>query len=521
MQSMQIPTAFEEKVDSEPSNAIAEVMAEVVAGMKPVSATVLRATRACDALEGFGSALRGSKALHHRSYETHTISMFWSHSWHGKAWRKWITLLLFYNGWAATAIACIGSTVASVLFALEVLPVLGPDNFTEYVSQDMWQSFWAALVGMILYLSVLVFWRPSGSIFLDMICIDQVNKRNKGQALLSMGAFLKSSESMLVLWDATYSDRLWTMFEIAGFLKSRKEGETPRIVLRPTMLGPCYLVQTLTLFLLLTLLGNISMHISGDGQQAVWTLYLLVVFGVLYINAAGFRIYFRSVNDSMDRLACWRLADVSCFCCSDGHNQSRGLCDREIVLKCIRTWFGSVEEFEHRVRTELLDTFSYEQSRQPFTYGQVAIALVPFFWSSLDRASVWARFAHDLDTWSAASGEVVAAREVIRGLGLWLGVCPVAFLIQCRLACCLQRKCRWSICEHLLNSLPVFATGLFFSVHLLLEQLLFYHPFIEYDGHGHLPSTILLTVTVLPLAWLLYRYVGAGPVVRARRTIET
>ena len=428
MQTLATLEEEEERVASKPSDAIAGV----VTCMKPVSESVLRATRACDALAGFGSALRGSKTLHHRSYQTQAISMFWSHSWHGSAWRKWITLLLFYNGQAATAIACIGSAVASVLFAFGFLPVLsGPDNFTEHVSQDMWQSFWAASVGMILYLSVLVFWRPSGSIFLDMICINQMNTCSKGQGLLSIGAFLKSSQSMLVLWDATYSDRLWTMFEIAGFLKSRREGERPRIVLRPTMLGPCYLVQTLTLFLLLTVIGNISIHVSGDGQRAVWTLYLVVCFGVLYINAASFRIYFRSVSDSLDRLACWSLADVHCFCCSDGHRQNPGLCDREIVLKCICTWFGSVEEFEKRVRTELFDTFTYEQSRQPFTYGQVAIALVPFFWSALDRASVWARFAADLDPWSVASPEVVASREVLRGVGLWLGACPVGFLGCC------------------------------------------------------------------------------------------
>ena len=147
MLSMQIPATTEERVVCEPSDAIAGV----VTCMQPVSATVLRATRACDALAGFGSALRGSKRLHHKSYQAQKISMFWSHSWHGSAWRKWITLLLFYNGQTATAIACIGSAVASLLFAFEVLPVLsGADNFTEHVSQDKWQSFWAALVGMIL-----------------------------------------------------------------------------------------------------------------------------------------------------------------------------------------------------------------------------------------------------------------------------------------------------------------------------------------------------------------------------------
>ncbi|CAE7246770.1 unnamed protein product [Symbiodinium sp. CCMP2456] len=501
MQATQIPATGDARLAAHPSDNIAEV----VIRMKPVSATVLRATRACDALDNFGSALRGCTTMHHLSYQAETISMFWSHSWHGEAWRKWITLLLFYNGQTAATIACFGSAVASVLFAFEVLPVLiGPDNYSENVPASMWQSFWAALVGMILYLSVLVFWRPSGSIFLDVICIDQTNKSGKGQGLLSMGAFLKSSQSMLVLWDATYSDRLWTMFEIAGFLKSRREGERPRIVLRPTMLGPCYLLQTLTVFLVFTVLDNISVHLSADKQWVLWVLYVPVCFCGLYINTATFRIYFRSVNDSMDRLARWSLADVNCFCCSDGHNQSRGLCDREIVLKCIRTWFGSVEEFEKRVRTELLNIFVYEQSRQSFTYRQVATALVPVIWSYLDRASAWARFTTGSDP------RIQASREIIRGLSWWLGVAPVAFLIQCRLACLLQRK---SNCEPLLNLLPLLASVLVILTALLLEQLLFQQQFIQ--GDGHVVNMVLLAAAGLPLAWLLYRYVGAGPTVRA------
>ena len=119
-----------------------------------------------------------------------------------------MTLLLFYNGAAAAVIASLGSAVACVLFASELLPVLrGPNNFTEDLPYAHWQSFWAALVGMILYILMLLFWRPVDSIFFDMICIDQVSPERKGKGLVSMGAFLKASRSMLILWDACHVQR--------------------------------------------------------------------------------------------------------------------------------------------------------------------------------------------------------------------------------------------------------------------------------------------------------------------------
>ena len=220
-----------------------------------------------------------------------------------------MTLLLFYNGAAAAVIASLGSAVACVLFASELLPVLrGPNNFTEDLPYAHWQSFWAALVGMILYILMLLFWRPVDSIFFDMICIDQVSPERKGKGLVSMGAFLKASRSMLILWDATYSDRLWTMFEVAAFLRSREEGETPRVVLRPTMLGPCYLLLMLTVILVLTVADNVSVHLAASSHYVLWALQFLICFCGLSVNTATFREYFRSVSASQEQLVGWRLA---------------------------------------------------------------------------------------------------------------------------------------------------------------------------------------------------------------------
>ena len=45
--------------------------------------------------------------------------------------------------------------------------------------------------------------------FVDRLCIDQGNARQKVLGLFSMGAILSCSDSILVLWDETYMQRLF------------------------------------------------------------------------------------------------------------------------------------------------------------------------------------------------------------------------------------------------------------------------------------------------------------------------
>ena len=76
--------------------------------------------------------------------------------------------------------------------------------------------------------------------FLDQICINQTDLESKANGVLHMGAFLKKSKSMLVLWDPTFVQRLWCMFELAAFLKSHEdEKHKHRLSVRPIFLGPC------------------------------------------------------------------------------------------------------------------------------------------------------------------------------------------------------------------------------------------------------------------------------------------
>ncbi|CAE7236044.1 unnamed protein product, partial [Symbiodinium microadriaticum] len=53
------------------------------------------------------------------------------------------------------------------------------------------------------YLTLLLFPRRR-MVFLDRACVMQSDEALKAEAVVSMGGILKSSKSMLVLWDRTY-----------------------------------------------------------------------------------------------------------------------------------------------------------------------------------------------------------------------------------------------------------------------------------------------------------------------------
>ena len=53
----------------------------------------------------------------------------------------------------------------------------------------------------------MVLWRPRQRIFLDRACISQEDPSLQLQGLLSLGAILKQADSMMVLWDSSWSRR--------------------------------------------------------------------------------------------------------------------------------------------------------------------------------------------------------------------------------------------------------------------------------------------------------------------------
>eukprot|EP00438_Fugacium_kawagutii_P017392 Skav217994 [mRNA] locus=scaffold3329:277276:277860:- [translate_table: standard] len=169
---------------------------------------LVRVTWPSIALSGFGQALQHhfQGDLFKCSFPTKRIQCFWSHSWHANAWQKILLLMVIYNGRAALVLGSIAALLVQPLVFMSFLPLYRRTLY-EGITYDL--APWGLISGCLVGCLVLVFWQNSKSqqIFLDRICIHQKDPQKKTAGIQNIGAFLKCSESMLVLWDPTYTSR--------------------------------------------------------------------------------------------------------------------------------------------------------------------------------------------------------------------------------------------------------------------------------------------------------------------------
>ena len=124
------------------------------------------------------------------------------------------------------------------------------------------------------------------------------------------------------------------------------------------------------------------------------------------------------------------------------------ICDRMVLLQCIRTWFGTLEVFEQMVRREVLKCLLEELSSQFFTYRHCITATIPLLWSHLDMAGA---MLHYLDQWPGRTWRSALDVAILRGAGWWLGVVPTLLVFSMRLSCAFRKKREGPFCDTLVT----------------------------------------------------------------------
>ncbi|CAK9092952.1 unnamed protein product [Durusdinium trenchii] len=354
-------------------------VAEAVARMQLVRPEVLRTTPVHQAL-GALTLSGNDKHWYHKSRPSSRIGTFWSHSWHGGRWKKILTLLVFYNGRTAIYCGFIVSFIMTFLFALGFLPGFRKNQYLERT------SVWGLGSGSLAALITLIFWRPRQRVFLDRICINQHDSKLKSDAICSLAGMLNKSDKMLVLWDPTWSERLWCLFELTAFLKSKSES-AQKLMIWPIFLGPCSIVSFAAVhvtFLSMVLLQN-------DAEDYVPTGILMQVTGSLagYFMIRVFRGYFRSLEELKQQLCSVDFDRTRSQCCEEAH-QNGQLCDRKIVKACVAKWFGSQRAFEECIRSEVMGTIvSNLEFDQVVRRSGILSVTSPALWAWLDVSASW------------------------------------------------------------------------------------------------------------------------------------
>eukprot|EP00434_Breviolum_minutum_P010481 symbB.v1.2.009246.t1/scaffold586.1/size184225/2 len=383
-----------------------------------------------------------------------------------RPWKKVSSLLFLKRGLPAGIMGTLGALLGCALTGFSLLPSSFP--FGKI-------SLWGTIFGFVMFFLTLLLWPTREGVFLDACCIHQTNLRKKADGIRSMSGILKRSKRMLVLWDKTLGgnqscqivvQRLWCMFELAAFLKSRGEGSKASVQIRPTLLGPCVLAIVLSVSTFFIVI--VAMFSYGWNRLDMMIVTCMALLVLTYPAAAVFRDYFHTVQTLHDQLQEFRLANTKCYCCTVGHVTEKGqplpLCDRQILTKCISIWFGSHQGFEDDARSLVMESFSDQLGHHYFPYWLWLVATSPILWVLLDITVDHMRQDHEeTERWPY---------WFISALGWWMGAvptCAAAFFYSCNLLS-KPRTNQWI--DRIVNLLVVLVMlPIFASTFLVIEGL--------------------------------------------------
>ena len=283
-----------------------------------------------------------------------------------------------------------------------------------------------------------LFWRPRTEVFLDRICISQ-EADLKTQAIFSLAGMLSRSDTMLILWDPTWTERLWCLFELAAFLKS-KQSQKKVLVVRPTFLGPISIGVFVTVSAFVMPVTTAPVHTELTVIVPIAAV-LLVGLVVAYPAVSTLRNYFRDLDVMKQQLQSISFDTTRSACCDQDHVSPTGtqlLCDRKIVKECVKIWFGSQQAFEDTVRSEVLDILKHDLTDNVFSIAWTMSVTSPVMLAFMDLSATFAQVEHlnggELSIWPI--WEHPSPALFLEGLVFWLLVIPAVkdpLILCCRI----------------------------------------------------------------------------------------
>lgn len=332
---------------------------------------LLRASPLPHILWNFGAILSsssGSAATYRLSCEVQVISHFISHNWAVGRFPKFIALIYEFNFDRAAAITAVVSCFLGLAAGFQVVPV------DPHALKNPWPSTYIGrlCVGPTFFLSLLfsqTYSLRSPMVFLDKVCIAQGNKDIMQASILKLGAFIAKSERMVILYTDIYTQKLWTVYELACFLSLHGAG---RLVIVH--------VEQAALYLQIIALGWLWVNLASLGERIFPAAALLVSYILGPILALGAVLVFR-------RLAREKAALISRLC---GFEVRACVCaveaDRPVVYHNISTFMQAtydlpavatseeaLDAFNKMVRAELPAAVLASLGRMSFGYKHIVM----------------------------------------------------------------------------------------------------------------------------------------------------
>ena len=436
-------------------NTLSSFVLERLIAMKPTRPEVIRGIpgfRALQLLRG-GCLQRAIKQNYSLSQVTSELDEFWSHSWQTRTSLKYLCVLYLNNGLPAFCLGSFFALAAACFYTAGILPV--------WDINENFDCLWCTPAGVIGWLAGLLLWRRRKLIFLDVACIDQSNPVRKAEGLVCMGAFLRSSRRMLVLWDLSYTSRLWCVFELGAFLHSQK-GKKADLVVCPVSVGSVLLVGQI----LMALFHLLLLFLPVPDLYSYGALLLAALcFPCFTILAYIVLAHCRSLDEIHHKVQNFLIEHSSSSCCDmqhiDRRTGERMQCDRAVISRCIVAWFGSLQSFEDDVRGRVREVLVHQLTYHTFTYWRMVQLTSPNLFLGLDLSA----------------GHVVRhgtfpVEQVLIRVKDWLIFLPTLLLILLQLTYRLRRSCGTKLKQLLVSLLVVLVGVVIFASAVALEATL-------------------------------------------------
>ena len=297
------------------------------------------------------------------------------------------------NGLAAVCVGNACAVIGMLLFHLHILP-----GFRVFSEEDHIEIFcvWSSVFGAAGTVLAMACWRCTTAVFLDRICISEMQDM-KTEAICSLAGILDKSESMLVLWDASFAERLWCVFEIAAFLKSKEKRDRPLLIC-PTLTGPVsFAAYVMATFEFIPMLVLPIRYPSQTTFPSAWrtAFYGTTVFAGAYTMCHVMRGFYRSIEVMQRQLLSLQIEQLKCSCCSTGRCRNRStVCDKVIISECIAIWFGSTEDFVEYIRTTVVDVITAQLEHNAFSFAWGVAIVCPALWAIFDLMQYTFRVPH-------------------------------------------------------------------------------------------------------------------------------
>ncbi|CAE8659682.1 unnamed protein product [Polarella glacialis] len=413
----------------------------------------------------------GTEEDYQLGQEVHEVSAFITHNWSLNRWKKYMALCCYFHIVPAFVISLVVHLLMFVLLLADKLPVSPAYHGSRpyYVGcwcmVGGWSAFWLTLF---LWADVAATFGRSGPIiFVDKVCIDQVNIDRKVQGILAIPAWLACSGTLVAILSDELLVRLWTCFEICTFVAL---GRTDKIRVEPALSPSVSFFVSMFILLYgiwsqLLAMGDSSEKElqSALGREFTMTVTILVSLGMSLLIFEVLAYWGRVCHRIHKQV---HEVDIRTAACQDE-------ADRDLVLRALQSlsdrhiFHGTVSEDQQldelavaeltvKMRSQLENAFvrSLGFNRLPFKY--LVASIMPLLGAMLDYLAADLRMqqltAHDREPPSIADTlRQVAASFAFRVSPLLMCICFFclgAFVPVILLPSCPQN---WTLCLHLIG----------------------------------------------------------------------